>query len=375
VYNLKRRISPVSSTTFEDHVVISSVTSQEREDTSNQKACGACSKVFYSKQVYQGHLRSQSHARNVAVNGIEDQSASQHAISVTEMNTISLETLDGSSAERFQETVEEEFTPSVCLFCTTVSSDMQDNLTHMQRNHGLFIPDQEHLIDIEVFLGYLFAIISEFQECLYCSVTKSTVEGIQHHMKDKGHCKINIKQGSEWQLFYEYPDSESETENSKSRMPPSHNMVDQITSTDELHLPSGKILGHRSQVSYHRPNITTRASSPALTASTLAEGATTSPTPGATGSNETRPDQQLTVRKSDMLGMIGVSSQQQRALRPVEKMMLKRESQARDANQAGVQKTANRQKFFKVFPGKTMFCVDDRVLISWQPDAPGRSNG
>jgi len=51
--------------------------------------------------------------------------------------------------------------------------------------------------------------------------------------------------------------------------------------------------------------------------------------------------------------MIGVSHQQQRALRAVEKVMLKRETRARDAYHADVQRSSNWQKFFKV-PTRTV---------------------
>jgi pre-60S factor REI1 len=350
VYNLKRRISSlptVSSDVFEAQVVSTSATSQEKEDYLFQETCEVCRKVYYSRQAYQGHLRTQHQERTVA--GIEALSSSGSQVDTldAEMNILSLKRSEGKSVETSLEGMGEEFIPSNCLFCPINSSNMLDNLLHMQKVHGLFIPDPEHLIDIESFIGYLFIIISDFQECLYCSITKSTVEGIQHHMRDKGHCKINFEEGSEWRLFYEYSDSESDAENPRNRVMASQAVgVGTASLDDELHLPSGKILGHRSQARHHRPNSQSSASSPALTAPSFVDSAVAFPT--TTGNNEARTRQRLTIRNSDRLGMIGVAVQRQRALRAVEKMMLKRESRARDAYQAGVQKTANRQKFFKV---------------------------
>lgn len=352
----------VSLEDFEEKVVHSPNASEEREDSSTQEICDVCRKVFYSRHAFQGHLRGHHHVRNLAAEDDAGKLVSQNTL-VSEMNTASLYDSVDLSTGKTPETAEEEFDAFSCLFCTVVSSDMEDNLAHMQRIHGLFIPDQEHLIDMESFLGYLFTIISEFQECLYCSITKNTVEAIQHHMKDKGHCKLKIEQGSEWQLFYELSDSESDAETPKRHT---------TTSTDdELHLPSGKILGHRSQPRHHHPNAPTRASSSQLTAPKPAEPATpaaavaASPNPATTEERvDRRTNQQLTVRTGDRLGMIGVPAAQQRALRAVEKMMLKRESRARDAYQAGVQKAGNRQKHFKVcaLPGRLIFFVDEKVL-------------
>lgn len=346
----------MSSIVFEHRLVHFSVTPQEREDFSIQKTCEVCNKAFHSSQAYQDHLGSQNHARNLAAVDVLGTSASQDNTLIGEINALSLESSDEIDGEMLQETAEKEFISSACLFCPVVSSDMQDSLIHMQRTHGLFIPDQGYLIDTESFLGYLFTIISEFRECLYCSITKSTVEGIQHHMKDKGHCKINFVEGSEWSLFYEHSESESDNEAPNNYVATGHTTNSGTALLDaELHLPSGKILAHRSQARHRRPKSQSRTSSSALTASSLAKSAAASPSTTSRGTNEARTSQQLTIRSSDRLGMIGVPAQQQRALRAVEKMMLKCESRARDTYQAGVQKAANRQKFFKACIRKYSF--------------------
>lgn len=338
----------MSSNVFEEQVVRTSFTSQEKEDSLSRETCEVCRKVYNSRQAYQSHLRSQNHGRIAAGTTAQSSLGSQVDTPDAEMNALSLDKSEDMNLETGQDTAEEEFILSACLFCPVNSSDMSNNLIHMQKVHGLFIPDQEHLIDMESFLGYLFQVISEFQECLYCSITKSTVEGIQHHMKDRRHCKLNFEEGSEWRLFYEYSDSDSDTKISESGMTVSTSTKGGIISLDdELRLPSGKILGHRSQTRHHRSDLQSRESSAALTAPSLADPGGESPTM-STGSHETRTSQQVTIRNSDRLGLIGVPVQQQRALRAVERMILKRESRARDAYQAGLQKAANRQKFFKV---------------------------
>jgi len=175
-----------------------------------------CQRVYYISQAYQSHLRRQNRACNAADIIAQGSLRLENDTPDARMNTLSLECSEDTSTEASQDIVDKKFLPSACLFWPIVSSDMQDSLFHMHKVHGLFIPNPEHLIDMESFLSYLFTIISEFQESLYCSITKRTVEGIQRHMKDKGHCKINLDEGSEWRLFYEYLGSESKGEASQS---------------------------------------------------------------------------------------------------------------------------------------------------------------
>src|ERR1700722_1908465 len=42
-----------------------------------------------------------------------------------------------------------------CLFCTTASSSLDSNLSHMSVARSFFIPDAEYLIDITGLLSYL----------------------------------------------------------------------------------------------------------------------------------------------------------------------------------------------------------------------------
>ena len=79
---------------------------------------------------------------------------------------------------------------SQCLFCNYESPSFKLNLHHMTKFHGMFIPEQSYLVDLEGLIGYLYRKISENHECLYCHKLKSSTSGIQTHMRDKGHCMI-----------------------------------------------------------------------------------------------------------------------------------------------------------------------------------------
>ena len=109
--------------------------------------------------------------------------------------------------------METGFAPAQCLFCSVDSQTMDDNVDHMFKVHGMLIPNQEDLEDAEGLLSYLFTIITDFRECLYCGKTKETIEGIRSHMIDKCHCKIAFDE--ELDQFYDFDEGESEEGTSK----------------------------------------------------------------------------------------------------------------------------------------------------------------
>lgn len=52
------------------------------------------------------------------------------------------------------------FDPFQCLFCGHANLDLDNNLEHMHKKHGLFIPDQENLVvDLHTLLGYLHLVM------------------------------------------------------------------------------------------------------------------------------------------------------------------------------------------------------------------------
>lgn len=113
-----------------------------------------------------------------------------------------------------------------CLFCNFDSPSIESNTSHMERMHGMFIPERDYLVDLEGLIGSLFEKIYEYQECLYCGKLKSSVFGLQTHMRDKGHCKIPFHTEEE-QLeigdFYDfrstYSDGEDDESDSESELP------------------------------------------------------------------------------------------------------------------------------------------------------------
>lgn len=77
-----------------------------------------------------------------------------------------------------------------CLFCNYDSPNLKLSAMHMTKYHGMFIPEQNYLVDLEGLIVWLHGKIFKSHECLYCHKLKGSVEGIQTHMRDKGHCMI-----------------------------------------------------------------------------------------------------------------------------------------------------------------------------------------
>lgn len=80
-----------------------------------------------------------------------------------------------------------------CLFCSSSSATIEDNLVHMSFAHSFFVPDFEYIADLSGLLTYLGEKVAVGNICLYCGGTGRefrTLEAVRKHMLDKGHCKL-----------------------------------------------------------------------------------------------------------------------------------------------------------------------------------------
>jgi pre-60S factor REI1 len=223
----------------------------------------------------------------------------------------------------------------------------------MQKSHGLFIPDQEHLTDTETFLAYLHTIITKFHECLYCGSTKTSAEAARSHMRDRGHCKLNFDSEGELGMFWEKDVGNSET----AKIPQDGLFIDtnKVSSVDDkgLHLLSGKTLVHRNKL--RQPN--TRSTSPKSESSVPRKEITD-------GSNSTgtttdpRTQRQVSTRAHGGTGLIGVSQLQRRALIASEMATKKVELKARNKYERNLERSGNKtsMKHYRV-------CLTLKVLM------------
>ena len=244
-----------------------------------EKVCPACSKTYFSDNAFRNHLGSQKHKQRVAQmqNGDGTESRADDETNSVMSSSFSLgEPLDTKSTVTDDSIAEQEFSEVVdglkraklkdndvvprrpsrphhsafqdkpphtlspsddevgqdgevdsvvpsddlvvlqkCLFCTARSESLPTNIIHMQHRHGLFIPEQDYLIDLEGLVKWLHDRVAVLHECLYCGIVRHTTSGIQTHMRDKGHCMIAFE--SEEQMievgqFYDFRSTYSESE-------------------------------------------------------------------------------------------------------------------------------------------------------------------
>lgn len=331
--------------------------------------CNTCKLEFESSELQRAHMHTDYHNYN-----LKRKIASLAPIPAEEFDRNARKSQEGAkSTTEFGEAKETDsldtqphrveiqrgYTPAQCLFCNTNSLTMDDNVEHMFKVHGMFVPNQGDLDDAEGLLFYLSNIISDFCKCLYCGKTKETVEGIQSHMIDKGHC--NIAFDEELDQFYDFEggsedgdeqgmigEDEELVDSDKTSPPREHDC--HPDSDQELRLPSGRTLGHRSLSRYYRQNLHSyptpaeRAASRAITAAEADNG--DDPIPD-------HPRRQLAANSRDEMGMIGVSEFEKRALRATEKKALKQAARAKNEHEWRVNKESNHQKHYRpAIPGR-----------------------
>ncbi len=341
VYNLKRHIAslpPIPVTVFRKQVLAPDSGNGEKGESSIfQRSCTACEQHYTDRKAWQAHLRSRNHAQKTAATDSKNSFLSDES----PLSTLPLDTHEeDQSANK-----DESFSPLQCLFCNAESASMDSNLTHMSHAHSFFIPDAEYLIDMESLLSYLFAVVSVFHECLFCGSSKTTKFGVQDHMRGKGHCKVDFEDDEhDLKQFYDF----SGDEDDDGDLPKTE--VTLLPNEDELRLPSGKVLGHRSRARIFRQYLSDHSSSPPSSRQhfILGAGAETEVENESETVSMESTDRRLAMRAGTSTSLMGVPELQRRALIAIEKKMEKMETRERNEYQQVLEKGGNKQKRYKV---------------------------
>ncbi|KAK3303547.1 C2H2 type zinc-finger-domain-containing protein [Chaetomium strumarium] len=248
------QLPPISSEVFTEKVLRARAETTAQADKAGfERTCETCQKTYYSENSFRNHLSSAKHKARAAAlvsrsdSKIDDE-ASSMSFSLGEPAAESV--VDSEAEEEFNEVVEgmknaaihdstspvkrpsnphlsaeaqnkpehplsrassEDETPSktplaptptmakplaptpslnTCLFCNYDSPTAPLNVTHMERIHGMFIPEKQYLVDLEGLLAHLQEQVFALNECLTCGKVKANVYAVQTHMRDKGHCQI-----------------------------------------------------------------------------------------------------------------------------------------------------------------------------------------
>lgn len=241
-----------------------------------------------------------------------------------------------------------DFDPARCLFCPSISKDMDTNLDHMSKSHGMTIPSPHQLsVDPTTLLEYLSLVISVYHECLTCGTQRRNTQAIQQHMLGKKHCAFDISDvESEYREFWDFEGEGAEVE------------ID----GDNLTLPSGKVIMSRTVQSTqqrHRSSGQHVASLSLPDTSPLkASDPNTSPTFSQPSSKQAltrqdlralKIDKQLgTLNSNDRLALAHLPASQQRAILLAQRNQLRTARRQERAMESRLQRK-NNQTLMKHF--------------------------
>ncbi|KAJ5380973.1 Cytoplasmic 60S subunit biogenesis factor REI1 [Penicillium cataractarum] len=400
LYNMKRRIAslpPVSLEVFNEKVLAAKANSTEAAaKASFEKTCHPCQKTFYSENSYQNHIKSSKHKQreNRLRKEGDDASVLSSAFSMGEPVSKSNETeiakvTDGLKSATIQEEDEDvemqtdktEFSVSRCLFCLADSADVQANIKHMYKSHGMFVPEQTYLVDLDGLLNYLYRKITENHECLYCHAIRNNAEGARSHMRDKDHCKIafeaeeeQIEIGQYYDFRSTYSDGEDDEEDEDMAdaggvkvkgsdgdddgWETDASSVDDDDEIDsrrkapviyqdeyELHLPSGRSVGHRSLAKYFRQNLHNYPTAEERFERQLAiANGEIEEEEKPRGRNQNRA---LVSRANGGTGMIGTTDHQKQTVLTAERRERTRALRSENRYHARLERANNSQKHFR----------------------------
>jgi pre-60S factor REI1 len=285
-HNLKRQIvnmTPVSAEQFARRVEVQKLEAQTNLMTGPMQ-CFVCSKTYASENAFKDHLLSRRHKENASrktlkfTTSIDDGPIATPRVSPGNSTRKPINRVDMTIHEGEDETMAIErivkekmlhtkpLTMEDCLFCAHSSDSFEINLKHMAEIHSFFIPDVEYLVDLRGLIRYLGEKVGVGHMCLYCNGKGRelhSVEAVQKHMRDKGHCKLLYEGDAELEIaeFYDFTpsyrdfdetkrDEQAEMEVDKSEICPF------IAEEDfQLVLPSGIRLGHRSLKRYYKQRL------------------------------------------------------------------------------------------------------------------------
>ncbi|TLD24986.1 hypothetical protein PspLS_06108 [Pyricularia sp. CBS 133598] len=183
------------------------------------------SKVDLDSDVEEEFSQMVEGLKTTKINGSEERTSplkrpSNPHLSKSEHTSSNQADEDSGTATPVESTKPEAAPPNnikACLFCNYESPTSRLNATHMERIHGMFIPEKDYLVNLDGLIEALEHRVRELNECLYCGKVKANVFAVQTHMRDTSHCKIPFSTEDE-QLeigeFYDFRSTYSDGEGS-----------------------------------------------------------------------------------------------------------------------------------------------------------------
>jgi pre-60S factor REI1 len=301
-------------------------------------------------------ISADMYAENMATSLVSSKQESLGATSSSEVMRPSLDEELAEVSDEFEDLVDEQAQINSCLFCTKGSDNLESNLEHMSSEHGLYLPEIEHISSLETVVRYLRTVITEYKECLYCGMIKRSAEGVRRHMLDKGHCMINLEREPELLEFWEFSDSEEDDTDDEGAKKSRARKIDTVSSMDlsqgKYTLPSGMVVASKSKVREARL-LARRAA--LVGKETSGEMITKGPGDNSDKPPSTSPaepfirgTQGRAIAVRDAAGLVGISDQQMRSLITVQKKMQRQQAIVRASAAWADEKGGTHQKHYKI---------------------------
>jgi len=270
-FNLKRKMINLPPVTMEQfNLKVAEI--KKAEDVKDQKEtveCKVCRKKFSSENTYKTHVNSSKHKERAAAAERakqEKEEAGEDAENVAPKSPTEPEEPKEKKQKPSEEqeevaddrTLEEIIDAKIkssrkilleeCMFCLQKFDDLETNVEHMEKHHGFWIPDREHLKDLPGFIEYLGEKISVGNVCLWCNEKGPafySLNAVQQHMNTLAHCKLAYEpeDEAEYSEFYDFSSNENALIEST---------ISDASSEYQIIFKNGMSIGHRSLQRYYR---------------------------------------------------------------------------------------------------------------------------
>ncbi|KAH8549515.1 C2H2 type zinc-finger-domain-containing protein [Umbelopsis sp. PMI_123] len=264
-YNLKRKVAdlnPITAEQFAQKVLAQQARGREEEERHDLVYdCILCQKTYRSEQAFTNHVQSKKH-KEMELKADELHKLPQSSTAVN--NGRLLEDDDDSVSDIHSQAsrIEHIDDPEKdCLFCRHHALEIEENLKHMEKAHGFFVPDPDYLKDTSGLLHHLTNKLVQEHLCLYCNGRGReyrSLEAVRAHMIDCGHCKVSFETIGDLEEvieFYDYDLSVIENDMEIDASFKTRNIQSSELVETELILPSGTRIGHRSFNVYYRQSL------------------------------------------------------------------------------------------------------------------------
>lgn len=294
--------------------------------------------------------------------GVATQASSQPAIESKVIQETTDSKSDPSSSSEGEvdaadTSISTDFDSTQCLFCLSISENIDTNLDHMSKSHGMTIPSPHQLsVDPTTLLSYLHLVISVYNECLACGTHRRNTQAIRQHMLGKKHCAFDISDvESEYREFWNFGEDVGVQVDGENITLPSGRVImsRSVQSTQQRQRTSGS-----GAMSWSRLNASSLPASNSATSQPRASSANTSPTSIQSSHKQSLTKQDLralsldkqlgTLRASDRLALAHLPASKQRAVLATQQSQLQKARRQERDMQARLQRK-NNQTLMKHF--------------------------